>query len=275
MDIMNKRNIILARDDVDWRSEKEFAQKYFETTLTRMDIKAGDLVIPRFSALPFYKEQEYDINYVGARMLNSYKQHRYIADMRNWIEDIEEFTPQTWYRLQDIPDEGPFILKGETNSKKYLWKTHMFASNKKEAIEVEGRLQADSLITYQNIYIRKFIKLKTFMVGLQNLPITNEYRFFCYKNKILSGGYYWSSHVEELNDLGININANQVPEDFLRKIINRVKDHVNAYVIDVGQCESGEWIVIELNDLQMSGLSENDPDVFYANLKEKLENEQL
>lgn len=38
-------------------------------------------------------------------------------------------------------------------------------------------------------------------------------------------------------------------------------------MIDVAQTESGDWIVIELNDGQMSGLSENNPEILYKNLK--------
>jgi hypothetical protein len=37
--------------------------------------------------------------------------------------------------------------------------------------------------------------------------------------------------------------------------------------MDIAKTQSGEWIVIELNDGQMSGLSENDPNVLYKNLK--------
>jgi hypothetical protein len=261
------KSIILYRDDADWQIEKEAAAKYFPCVKSRMEIKKDDLVIARFSALPFYKEQEYDINYVGAKMINTYRQHRYIADLGNWVNDLEDLTPKTWNRLQDIPEEGPFILKGETNSKKYQWKTHMYASNKREAIDVESKLNGDSLITYQNIYIRQYVPLKTFTVGFQGLPITNEYRFFCYKDKILSGGYYWSSHTEELLEMGIKPDVKSVPEDFLNKVINRVKDNVNYYVIDVAETQSGEWIVIELNDGQCSGISDNDPEVIYKNLK--------
>ena len=42
--------------------------------------------------------------------------------------------------------------------------------------------------------------------------------------------------------------------------------------IDVAQTESGEWIVVELNDGQMSGLSENNPEVLYKNLTTVLRN---
>lgn len=172
------RNIILYRDGDDWQNEVKAAKVNFPITNSRMEIKAGDLVIPRFSALPFYKEQEFDINYVGARMINTFSEHRYIADLMNWYEDLKDYTPKTYTRLIDLPEKGPFILKGETNSKKYNWKTHMFAVDKKAAIEVEGRLHTDSLITYQNIYIREYVPLKTFMIGIQGLPITNEFRFF-------------------------------------------------------------------------------------------------
>jgi hypothetical protein len=39
----------------------------------------------------------------------------------------------------------------------------------------------------------------------------------------------------------------------------------------VAKTQSGEWIVIELNDGQMAGLSDNDPSVLYHNLKVRLE----
>jgi len=268
------RNIILYRNDTDWLNESETAKKYFETTSSRMEIKSGDLVIPRFSAIPFFKEQEFDINYVGAKMINSFHQYNYISDMINWYDDLKDYTPKTYTRLVDLPEKGPFVLKGETNSKKFLWKTHMFANNKKEAIEVESKLHTDSLLTYQNIYIREYVPLKTFMLGLQDLPITNEYRFFCYKDKILSGGYYWSSHVLDLEEMGIKPDINEVPKNFLDKIISIVKDKVNAYVIDVGQTIYGDWIVVELNLLEMSGLSDNNPHIMYSNLKKALGEEQ-
>jgi hypothetical protein len=268
------RNIIYYRQNCDWDQESESANKYFETTNSRMQIKAGDLVIPRFSALPFNKELEDDINYVGAKLINSNIQHRYIADLINWYDDLKDYTPKTYTRLQDLPEQGPFVLKGETNSKKFLWKTHMFAQNKQEAIAVESRLHQDSLITYQNIYIREFVKLKTFMTSIQDLPITNEYRFFCYKDQILSGGYYWSSHVLDLEEIGIIPNINEVPKNFLNKTVSILKDKVNFYVIDVAETFTGEWIVIELNDGCLSGMSENNADIMYSNLKKSLEKEQ-
>lgn len=263
--------IILFRDDVDWRQEADAARRHFTCVNSRMVLK-NQLVIARFSALPFYKEQETDLKYVGCRMINTYEQHQYIADLGNWYMDLHEFTPDTWTELYQIPEQGPFILKGETNSKKFLWNTHMFAKDKKAAIEVHGRLTADSMLQYQKIYIRRYVPLEVLADGLQGLPITREYRFFIYKRQVLSGGFYWSSHSDDIHEAGIVTNPDEVPRSFLNAIIDKIQntelsEPPTYYVIDVAKTAAGDWILIELNDGAMAGLSDNDPDILYKNLK--------
>lgn len=263
--------IIYYRDDYDWREEESSAIKYFTTLKNRVLIPDNSLVIPRFSALPFYKELEEDVTYRNSKLINTYKEHLYIADLMNWYEDLENFTPKTWERVEWAPSEGgPFVLKGETNSKKFLWKTHMFAKNKMDAIEVQSKLLQDGLIGDQRIYIREYIPLHEYGIALQNLPITKEFRFFFYKTTLLSGGFYWSNHIEDLNEQGIFPSVDDVPKAFLKKISSIVAANTNFFVIDVAQTKDGEWIVIELNDGSMSGLSCNDPDVLYSKLKETL-----
>jgi len=261
---------ILYRHGYDWSLEAEAAQKYFDCIDSRMKVESGDLIIPRFSALPFFKELEDDVCLSGARLINSRLEHEYIADLGQWYTDLEEITPRTWYELHQIPDDGPFILKGETNSLKFNWQTHMFAENKREAIEVHSRLCADSLISQQKIYIRKYVPLRRLMDGLQGLPITNEFRFFFHGTTLLSGGFYWSSHSDELKERGVNLDPAQVPERLLQRIARIVAEHATFFVVDVAETESGEWILIELNDGTMSGLSENDPDILYKNLRKVL-----
>lgn len=267
--------IILYRDDADWKQEEKFAKKYFDCTNSRMKIPPATLVIARFSALPFYKEQENDMIFNHSKMINSYNQHVYISDLGNWYYDLAEFTPKTWSNLHEIPEDGPFVLKGETNSKKYHWNKMMFAKDKAAAIEVHSRLTEDSMLQYQKIYIRKYIPLEKLQDGLQGLPITREYRFFVYKDRILSGGFYWSSHTYELRERGLNLSEQEVPVEFLNKIIAKVRnteicEPPDYYVIDVAKTESGDWILIELNDGQMSGLSENNPDTLYRTLRDAI-----
>lgn len=263
---------ILYRNIGNWKDESIYAEKYFTTIPQRNMVQRGDLIIPRYSSLPFYKELQADIEYNGAKLIDTYHQFNYIADLGNWYYDLKDYTPQTWTNTYELPENKRFILKGETNSKKYLFKTHMFAESKKDAITVYGRLLEDSLIQDQKIYIREFVDLDVLEESFNGLPITREYRFFIYKNQILSGGYYWASHYETLIEQGIFINHNEVPMDFLNTIIDKIQNTSICeppvfYVIDVAKTAKGDWIVIELNSGSMSGLSMNDPNQLYKHLK--------
>jgi hypothetical protein len=269
---------ILYRNDLDWRLEEQAAKQRFECIDSRLLVRQNDLVLARFSALPFYRELEKDVLSLKARLINSYRQHRYIADLGNWYHDLADMTPRTWKELHEIPEEGKqFVLKGETNSKKYYWNTMMFAADKQQAIKVHSLLTSDNLLQYQHIYIREYVPLEVLSTGLQGLPITKEYRFFVYKDRVISGGFYWSAHVDQLKHVP---DPNEVPKNFLNKAIERIRnteisEPPDYYVIDVAKTQSGDWIIIELNDAQMSGLSENDPNVLYENLKKELINETM
>lgn len=261
--------IILYRQSVDdreaWANEYRAMNRHFVTTNSRMAVHGGDLVIGRYSVLPFYRELESDLNHEGCNLINSPAQHTYIADLQNWVATLGDMTPTTWDRLEDIPEEGPFVLKGETNSVKNKWNTHMFAQNKKEAIQVYLRLNDDPFISQQRIYIRKFVPMVTLLTSPVNQqPITLEFRFFGLYGKVLSHGFYWSSFVDDLDETPV---ASPEVIAFAEKVIAILSDHANFMAVDIGVAQNGKPFVVEVNDGQMSGLSENDPNVLYANMK--------
>jgi hypothetical protein len=252
----------------------EIAKKYFVVLQSRMSVQGFDLVVGRYSVLPFYKELEDDIKSIGARLINTFHQHCFIADMQNYVEVLGNgsLTPKTWYRLEDVPeDAGPFVLKGATNSRKNNWSSLMYAATKSEAIEVYLKLQRDPLINEQGIYIRKYVPLVKLTEGINGMPISEEYRFFVYKNKILCGAFYWSNFTDDLKMEGKEIpKASNVPIEFLSAVTRKLCEHVNFYTIDVAKTQSGEYVVVEINEGAMSGLSDNDPDILYKNLKQEL-----
>ena len=55
----------------------------FRCVPSRMQIEKGDLVVGRYSVLPFFRETADDIEYIGAKLINGKREHFYIADMRN------------------------------------------------------------------------------------------------------------------------------------------------------------------------------------------------
>lgn len=261
------RPVILYRPaDMD-DGELPAAQEHFTCFQERTAMQRHDLVIGRYSVLPYFEGIQADADYVGATLLNNLKQHRYIADLRNWVEDVRELTPKTWYRIEDIDEEGPYVLKGKTNSRKFDWRTHMFAADKKAAGEVYWRLSTDGLIGggNQDIYIRKFVPLKTYFKGLNDLPVTKEFRFFTAYGEVICGAFYWANYADDMDEI-------PQPEpkhiEFVKKVLQRVNAYANAFVVDVAEKEDGELVLVELNDFQMSGLSLNDPKILYAGLRD-------
>jgi hypothetical protein len=252
-------------------NEKSIMEKHFHCVDSRVKIQPNDLVIGRYSVLPYYEEQAKDIKYIGAELINSCTQHKWVANINNWYEDIKDYTPKTWPGLDWIDEDGPFVLKGMTNSRKSKWKTHMFAKDKDAASNIYWELLTDPLFedSKQDIVIRKFEKLHTYFLGVNGMPVTKEFRFFVYKGEIISGGYYWSQYWE---DLPQKPSVEEVPKPFLQEVIDIVGNNINFWLLDVGQKEDGDWIVIELGDAQMGGLSCNDPEVLYSNLRKKVTN---
>jgi len=255
---------ILFRKSLSEEGELEVCRKYFHTIEQRSLINPDSLIIGRYSVLPYYKELEQDITILGSDLINTYKQHKWIADFE-YYNVLKKYTPETWYE-QDFYKcdySGPFVVKGKTNSRKLNWDTEMFATTKKDATKIAGILHNDGYIGSQDIIFRKYIPLKTYEIGIHNLPFTNEWRIFCYKDKILSRGYYWSCASEQTIDSATLYDAG---ENLIRELVKIASQYVNFYVLDVAQTQEGNWILIEINDGQMSGLSENNPDVLYKNL---------
>lgn len=274
------RPVILYRSFDTPPAEQEAMRRHFGYGCydSRMSIASGELVVGRYSVLPFYQEQERDIRLAGAHLINSSHQHDFVADLRRWYTVLKDgtelgsqITPRTWYSAEDMMDDksyaGPYVVKGITNSKKHMWKTHMFAETKEEAIKVMCRLQEDALLHTQPIVFREYVPLKQLLVGLNGMPVTKEFRFFFCNGELLVGGFYWSSHVADLEQVS---DWNEVPLAFLGEVNKLVSPHVPFYVVDIAQTAAGNWMVVELNDGQMSGPSECDLDVLYGRLAEVL-----
>lgn len=254
---------VLFRDSLAEEGELDVCRRYFDVVRYRSQVESDCLVVPRYSSLPYHSELEFDVKSLGGRLINTSAQHEYIADLKNWYEDLKEYTPKTYFRLEDMPrNGGPFVLKGQTNSKKHQWHTHMFAENFQEAMQVSGRLFEDSLIASQEVYARDYIELARAGVTVTGAPQGEEYRFFSYKGSLLAAGFYWSE-IEDPERFSVPSEASA----FAAKIASKIADKAPFVVIDVARTANNDWIVIELNDGCMSGLSMVNPDELYKNLK--------
>jgi len=279
---MLKNPIVLFRAEDCYDEELQTCKASIPTVTSRMEIPENSLVIARYSALPFYKELCYDLETIRSRLINSYDQHSYVADIGLWYKDFRGITPETWlHNLGPVPEDykGSYVVKGMTNSRKHQWNTCMFAENREGVNKVLSNLINDTMIGQQDLYLREFVNLHTYGVAINELPITEEYRLFFLNGKFLAGGFYWSEHIDYIQETTAEErwpNIANIPKGFIKDIGSRVKDKVPFCVIDVGRVgeksrdKYGDWIVIELNDGQMSGLSLVEPHSLYTNLKERL-----
>ena len=272
--------VILYRTDRPYMPPEELgiALKHFECFNSRMLIQKDQTVIARY-CVDIYSELYRDVQLAGSRLINNVTQEAFVSDMQNWVPVLGDLTPMTWDRLECVPgkldDPQPLILKGQTNSIKAFWKTHMYAPNKRAACEVYNRLCQDGRVGDQKIFIRKFIPLKQYPIqDISGIPVTKEIRIFVLDGEPLCGGFYWANHVDEMigghPDEMVIPTLESVPKPFLQEVLKRIGDQCRFYVVDVAETQSGDWIVIELNSGQQSGLSCVNPDELYGALAGRL-----
>lgn len=267
MEVGNRYPTVYYRESL--MDEEEWDAIVFENffwTPLLSKLEANHFVIPRYSVLPFAKDLYNEFAQIGCGVINTLRMHEYTANMKDWYWDLKDLTPATYDALYKIPPEkhaNAFVLKGATNSRKSQWNTHMFAENYNMAQSVFAELADDSLIGQQQIYIREFVPLHTYLKGINGLPITKEFRVFFYKDQVLAKGFYWQNYVD---DIGFTPDANEIPYQLLEEVGRRLGRKVNFYVVDIAQTVEGKWIVVEVNDGCMSGLACVDPNELYGNL---------
>jgi hypothetical protein len=263
---MSLKPALLFRSDRSTQDELLVSREHFSlVTDSRVGIQ-NSLVIGRYSVLPFYAELEKDLKLQGSRLINSHFDHTYIANF-DYYYDIEKLTAKTWFDLKDVPDEAfPIVVKGRTNSRKFDWATLMFAKDKRAASLIAHELSKDSLIGNQGLVFRKYLPLKVLEYGISGTPFCNEWRCFFYKDELLSYGFYWtnSEFRAGITDAGLKV---------AKQAASILKDRVAFFVVDIAEDVDGNWWVIEVNDGQMSGLSDNDPQTLYRHLAEAIARE--
>jgi len=242
--------------------EKEFqaASKYFQVKQYRSAIPENSTIIGRYSVLPYYKELEEELKNKGSSLINSFSQHNFIADITNYYEYVKEFTPKTHITWENL-ESGKWVVKGKTNSRKHQWNTHMFADGREQLMAVVRRLMDDTMIREQGLIVRDYVPLKKLGEGINGLPITCEWRCFFLEEQLVASDFYWASHPECYP--GPLPAGGRKFAEMVSKIISK---HANFFVLDIALTEESSWILVEINDGQMSGLSCIEPEIFYKNL---------
>lgn len=193
----------------------------------------------------------------GIRLLNDPAEHLRAQEFDRAYERIGDLTPLSVI----VTDPGqcddavdivglPVFVKGIVQSRKARgWKACVaddlddLRRLVSQYLSLEGR-------TRGRVALRKLVRLRHVNVTGLDFPIGREFRVFLYDAMPIGHGYYWDGDDplmalttgEESAVLGLASEA-------ARRLA------VPFVAIDIGQLETGEWIVIESGDAQFSSVS--------------------
>lgn len=267
------RPVVLYRPGLSDESEEAVCRQHFPVYRYRTEVPPDSLVVGRYAFLPFYDEMEADVTRLGSRLVNSWAQHRYVADFQ-YYDDLKDVTFASWFRFEDVPyalRSSPLVVKGRTNSRKFEWHQKMFAPDFQAAVRIGAELAMDGLIGQQGLVLRQYVPLETFELSVTGTPLTNEWRIFYYQGQRLAWGYYWGN-LDDWSRVDAalpDFETHGLP--FADGVAQRLVDKVPFVVIDVAKTQDGRWMVVELNDGSQSGLNGVvPPQELYANLAKAL-----
>lgn len=252
--------VLLFRVDTDSEAELEAARPYWTVEHDRARCR-DQFVVGRYSVLPYYDALEDDLLEQGCRLVNTHAQHRWIANF-DYYAVFRDVTPESWSEDEfSSAPEGAFVLKGRSSSFKHHWSELMFAVDKADALPKAAVLRERQVIAQQGLLFRRFVPLQAFGRTESGLPISNEWRFFFVRERLIAYGFYWARLAPTVSPA-----MDAVGIAFARQCAVRVAGHAVFFVVDIARTVDGQWILIELNDGQTSGLAAIDADRFYRDL---------
>lgn len=219
------------------------------------------------------KPDEYRAMYEGLMAKNiklindpiEYQHCHYLPECYHHIDRVTAKTvwcplvgPINWGEIHDalrLLDSRSLILKDYVKSEKHHWLEACFIPDKNDRpavekvvskfVELRGKYLNEGLV------FREYLDLAPLSHHSKSgMPLTVEFRLVFLNGKLIATYHYWDE-------------GNYDVDPDLSSFIELSK-HIESkfFTMDVAQLKTGEWIVIELGDAQVSGLPEN------ANLSE-------
>lgn len=193
----------------------------------------------------------------------SYQLIKCITPKSNWTTNLED---SEIFSLANEFSGVPIIVKDFVKSEKHSWKEACFIPNSSDYTSVKAivdrflQLRGESF--NEGLVFRKFEELEYLKEHSKSgMPLTKEFRVFFMNKKIVKVFDYW-----EEGDYG---ESKAKIDDFIQiaQVINS-----NFFTMDIAKKKDGEWIIMELGDAQVAGLTDGvDRDEFYYNLKANLD----
>lgn len=193
----------------------------------------------------------------GIFLVNTPAQHQLVTEFDHFYPLLKGNTPESIIvdSVADVQRVSerlgfPVFVKGLVKSKKESGWQACVAGNESELETIVVDLLNYPAYTRGQVVVRKLVPLRRLSSSYHQFPITREYRVFLYKQEVLGYGFYWDEQIESAH---LGDQEAQAMLQLAKAASQQLQ--VPFLAIDVGQLETGEWIVIEVGDGQFSGLS--------------------
>ncbi|MBD6620609.1 DUF4343 domain-containing protein [Komarekiella sp. 'clone 1'] len=192
----------------------------------------------------------------GIRLLNTPLEHQKALEFNLFYPHLKGLTPDSVVinSTDECIEAGellgfPVFVKGTVQSIKMQGWKFCIANNQKELIKITELLLKFKEHSRGRVIVRKLVKLRHQRLAPNGFPMGREFRCFIYKQQVLKYGYYWDGQ----NDLS-KLSQQEEKQVLNLAILASERLDVPYVAIDIGQLESGDWIVIETADAQFAGL---------------------
>lgn len=212
-------------------------------------------VLLHIGAIENYSEVVEALEEIGMKPLISEEEHLRCSTIEKWYPVLKDKTPFTvvydkFPDLQEVEKQFsfPIFIKGNRQTNRHK-KSQCIIENAVDYEKLKLEWEKDPVLYWQKIAIREYVPLKTIDEESfpDQVPISYEFRFFCFEGKCMGYGPYWY----------MGQNYSMAPEDKEEavQLAEWAAGKLSAVfpAIDLAKTADGRWILIEVNDAQESG----------------------
>lgn len=191
------------------------------------------------------------------KLINTPSEHKKGIEFDLFYPCLQGLTPESFIitSKEECFEAGnklgfPVFVKGAVQSKKQKgWKSCV-ANNQDELFQLTQYLLKLKYGSRGKIIVRKLVKLRYQRLAPNGFPMGREFRIFIYQQNIVGWGYYWDGS----DDLS-KLSSQEEKEVLELALLASQRLNIPYVAVDIGQLETGEWIVIEVSDAQFAGIS--------------------
>lgn len=206
----------------------------------------------------------------GIFLVNAPDEYEKYHLLPNWYNDFKEDTPSTvWTDSPDVDKAlslvagatGPFIVKDYVKSRKHEWNDACYISRIEDVAEAR-RVIANFVVRQGSglvggIVLRRYENFRIVERHEKSgMPVAEEYRCFVFDGRIISIDGYWNRKAVDA------LSRDELA--WLNGIVARLGSRFVS--VDLARKESGELMIVEIGDGQVSGLQQLDAGRFYRGL---------